>query len=79
MSKPSYWQEAKKVLSKKDKVLKKIILNYSGILASRKDPFFSLCKSIVGQQISVSSANAVWKRFETVLQKIIPTNVLKNQ
>ena len=77
MSKPRYWQEAKKVLSKKDKVLKKIILNYSGILASRKDPFFSLCKSIVGQQISVSSANAVWKRFETVLQKIIPTNVLK--
>ena len=77
MSKPSYWQEAKKVLSKKDKVLKKIILNYSGILTSRKDPFFSLCKSIVGQQISVSSANAVWKRFETVLQKIIPTNVLK--
>ena len=77
MSKPRYWQEAKKVLSKKDKVLKKIILNYSGILTSRKDPFFSLCKSIVGQQISVSSANAVWKRFETVLQKIIPTNVLK--
>ena len=55
MSKPSYWQEAKKVLSKKDKVLKKIILNYSGILASRKDPFFSLCKSIVGQQISEGS------------------------
>ena len=77
MTKPRYWQEAKKVLSKKDKVLKKIILNYSGILTSRKDPFFSLCKSIVGQQISVSSANAVWKRFETVLQKIIPTNVLK--
>ncbi len=77
MTKPRYWQEAKKVLSKKDKVLKKIMINYSGILVSRKDPFFSLCKSIVGQQISVSSANAVWKRFETVLQKIIPTNVLR--
>jgi len=76
MTKPHYWHSAKKILSKKDKVLKKIIISYSGSLVSRRDPFFSLCKSIVGQQISVSAANAVWKRFEEAVQKMIPKNVL---
>ena len=76
MTKPSYWSLAKKTLSKKDKVLKKIILNYSGSLVSRKDPFYSLCKSIIGQQISVQSANAVWKKFSQAAKKIKPKNIL---
>ena len=62
MTKPKYWKQAKIFLSKKDKVLKKLILKYKGSLKTRKDPFFSLCKSIVGQQISVQAANSVWKK-----------------
>ena len=77
MTKPKYWEEGKKYLSKKDKILKELIKKYPGHLKSRKDPFFSLCKSIVGQQISVQAANSVWKKFEAKSKKIKPDNILK--
>ena len=77
MTKPKYWKQAKIFLSKKDKVLKKLILKYKGSLKTRKDPFFSLCKSIVGQQISVQAANSVWKKLENKSKKITPKNISK--
>ena len=66
MSKPpKYWARAKKILSKKDKVMKKLINNYKdGSLVTRNDVFFSLCKSIIGQQISVAAANSVFFKFK---------------
>jgi DNA-3-methyladenine glycosylase II len=66
MSKPpKYWSKAKKILSKRDKVMKKLINNYQdGSLVTRNDVFFSLCKSIIGQQISVAAANSVFLRFK---------------
>ena len=77
MTKPKYWKQAKIFLSKKDKVLKKLILKYKGSLKTRKDPFFSLCKSIVGQQISVQAANSVWRKLEKKAKKIVPKNISK--
>ena len=66
MSKPpKYWSKAKKILSKRDKVMKKLINNYQdGSLVTRNDIFFSLCKSIIGQQISVAAADSVFLRFK---------------
>ena len=66
MSKPpKYWAKAKRILSKKDKVMKKLINNYKdGSLVTRNDVFFSLCKSIIGQQISVAAANSVFFKFK---------------
>ena len=66
MSKPpKYWSRAKKILSKKDKVMKKLITDYKdGSLVTRNDVFFSLCKSIIGQQISVAAANSVFFKFK---------------
>ena len=62
---PKYWAKAKKILSKRDKVMKKLINNYQdGSLVTRNDVFFSLCKSIIGQQISVAAANSVFLRFK---------------
>jgi DNA-3-methyladenine glycosylase II len=62
---PKYWVRAKKILSKKDKVMKKLINNYKdGCLKTRNDIFFSLCKSIIGQQISVAAANSVFLKFK---------------
>ncbi len=65
---PSYWNKAKKHLSKKDKIMLKLIKSYKSpsetILTSRKDIFFSLCKSIIGQQISIAAANSVFLRFK---------------
>ena len=66
--KPKYWNYAKKYLSKKDKTISRLILKYKSpsetILTSRKDIFFSLCKSIIGQQISVAAANAIFFKFK---------------
>ena len=66
--KPKYWNTAKKYLSKKDKVMALLINKYKSpseaILTTRKDIFFSLCKSIIGQQISVAAANSVFLRFK---------------
>lgn len=65
---PKYWGKAKKYLSKKDQTLSKLIKSYESpsetILTSRRDIFFSLCKSIIGQQISVAAANSVFLKFK---------------
>ena len=62
---PKYWNKAKKYLSKKDKVMKALIFKYRDkTLTTRKDIFFSLCKSIIGQQISVAAANSVFLKFK---------------
>ena len=65
---PKYWNKAKKYLSKNDKIMSKLIKNYQSpsetILTTRRDIFFSLCKSIIGQQISVSAANSVFLKFK---------------
>ncbi len=76
---PKYWAKAKKILSKKDKVMKKLIYKYKdGNLITRNDVFFSLCKSIVGQQISVAAANSVFLRFQKKCKnKITPKVVNK--
>ena len=65
MSKPPiYWSKAVKYLSQ-DKVMKKLISKYKDkTLTTRKDIFLSLCKSIIGQQISVAAANSVFLKFK---------------
>ena len=76
---PKYWNSAVKYLSKKDPVIKKLISQYKDkTLTTRKDIFFSLCKSIIGQQISVRAANSVFKKFEKVCNgKINPKKINK--
>jgi len=66
MSKPPfYWSKAKKYLSAKDKIMKNLIEKYSDVtLTTRKNIFLSLCKSIIGQQISVAAANSVFLKFK---------------
>ncbi len=72
-----YWNKAKIILSKKDKVMKKLINNYKdGSLITRNDVFFSLCKSIVGQQISVAAANSVFLKFEKKCKNKITAKIV---
>ena len=79
MKKPSYWNKAKLDLSKKDAVMRRLINSYNdGALVTRNDVFFSLCKSITGQQISVAAADSVFSKFKkTCNGKINPKNVNK--
>ena len=76
---PSYWYRAKKILSKRDPVLKKIIKKYKkGFLTTRDRPFFSLCRTIIGQQISTRAADSIWAKFEKKCKKnITPKMILK--
>ena len=78
MKKPIFWEKAKKELIKKDKKLANIIKNYpKDFLYSKSDAFYTLARSIVGQQISVRAAQAVWDRFEKKSVNVTPKNVLK--
>ena len=73
MKKPVFWEKAKKELIKKDKQLGKIIKNYpKDFLFSKSDPFYTLSRSIVGQQISVKAAQAVWNRLEKKIRIVNP-------
>ena len=75
---PDYWEEACKHLARKDRVMKRLIPKFGdACLESRGDAFTTLARSIVGQQISVKAAQAVWDRFETLPRRMTPANVLK--
>src|SRR6185437_14496370 len=66
MAPPSadFWDDACRHLSRRDRVMKKLIPRFSeGRLESRGDAFTTLARSIVGQQISVKAAQAVWDRL----------------
>jgi DNA-3-methyladenine glycosylase II len=59
-----FWDDACRHLVKRDRVMKKLIPRFAdGQLESRGDAFTTLARSIVGQQISVKAAQAVWDRL----------------
>lgn len=61
--KPDYWDTAVAHLMRRDRIMKKLIPKFPNIsLVSRGNPFMTLARSIVGQQISVKAAESVWQR-----------------
>ncbi|MCW7537795.1 DNA-3-methyladenine glycosylase 2 family protein [Aquabacterium sp. A7-Y] len=79
---PDYWDDACKHLSRRDRVMRKLIPQFGEArLQSRGDAFTTLARSIVGQQISVKAAQAVWDRFAGLLSvpstRIPPSQVLQ--
>ena len=76
---PDYWDEACKHLSKRDRVMRKLIPQLGEArLESRRDAFTTLARSIVGQQISVAAAQTVWDRFASLLAPTL-TNMAPHQ
>lgn len=74
---PDYWETAKKELSDNDIILSRIINKFDDLeLISRGDIFFTLIRSIIGQQISVKAASTVWSRFTEKVGEITPKNIL---
>ena len=74
---PPYWNKAKRFLVKRDKVIKNLITKYkNNNLSTRKNVFFSLCKSIISQQISVTAANSIFLRFSKACKKQIKPSVI---
>jgi DNA-3-methyladenine glycosylase II len=75
---PEYWEDARKYLTRRDRVMKRLIPQFgSACLQSRGDAFITLARSIVGQQISVKAAQSVWERFAALPRRMTPANVLK--
>jgi DNA-3-methyladenine glycosylase II len=75
---PSYWEQACKELTRCDRVMRRLIPKFEGLcLVSRGDPFVTLARSIVGQQISIKAADTVWSRLETACPALAPDTILK--
>ncbi len=75
---PDYWQRAARELAAADEHMAELVERYAGLgLVSRGDPFGTLARSIVGQQISVKAAQSVWNRFEALPRRLAPAQVLK--
>ncbi|AWI53138.1 DNA-3-methyladenine glycosylase [Aquabacterium olei] len=61
---PTYWDDACRHLAKRDRVMRKLVADHGHArLYTRGDAFTTLARSIVGQQVSVASAQAVWNRL----------------
>ncbi|ARU04492.1 DNA-3-methyladenine glycosylase [Comamonas serinivorans] len=75
---PAYWGEACQHLMRKDRVMKRLIPACGAVcLESRGDAFVTLARSVVGQQVSVKAAQAVWDRFAALPKRMTPASVLK--
>lgn len=73
---PEYWLRAKRTLARRDSVLAGIMRERPRIaLQSRGDPFQTLARSIVGQQISVKAAQSVWTRLAGAVPAVAPEAV----
>ena len=74
--KPKFWNKGSLYLSKKDRVLKSIISTYQNeYLSINKNYFHCLLNSIIGQQISVSAANSIKRRFFSLKKNINPISI----
>jgi DNA-3-methyladenine glycosylase II len=71
MTKPHYWDDATRALAGRDAVLAKLIAAYPGLhLTRRGDPFTTLARAIVGQQISVKAAQTIWERLQKACDSV---------
>jgi DNA-3-methyladenine glycosylase II len=75
--KPEYWDRAKRALARRDPVLAGIMRRHPRVhLVARGEPFQTLARAIVGQQISVKAAQSVWNRVLEVAPGMTPDDVL---
>jgi DNA-3-methyladenine glycosylase II len=78
VQRPDYWDKACADLVKRDRILKKLIPKFGPVhLLSSDEPFVTLARSVVGQQISAAAAQALWQRVEAACPKLVPQQFLK--
>ncbi|HTH72989.1 MAG TPA: DNA-3-methyladenine glycosylase [Trinickia sp.] len=78
VTRPAYWDRACADLVKRDRILKRLIPKFGPVhLVNGSDPFVTLARSVVGQQISVQAAQAVWERIEAACPKLAPQQFRK--
>jgi len=76
---PDYWNEACADLQKRDRILKKLIPEFGAVcLQSGHDPFVTLVRAVVRQQISIASAQGVWQRINDAYPRLAPQAFLRS-
>ncbi len=74
---PPYWLQATAGIAAADPVMAGLIERFANFsVVSRGDPFATLVRSIVGQQISVKAADSVWAKLSAALPAMLPAQVL---
>jgi len=75
---PPYWAEAKAELMRRDRIMNKLIPQFGDMhLRGHPDPFTTLARSIVGQQVTVKAAEAAWGKLRALCPKMTPSQVIK--
>jgi DNA-3-methyladenine glycosylase II len=67
---PPYWAEAKAELMRRDRIMNKLIPQFGDLhLRGHPDPFTTLARSIVGQQVTVKAAEAAWGKLRACVRR----------
>jgi DNA-3-methyladenine glycosylase II len=75
---PTYWEDASAELATRDPVLRTLIRNHAGPnLESRGDAFLTLARSIIGDQISVQTAEGVWQKLLESVGSLGPAAIVR--
>jgi DNA-3-methyladenine glycosylase II len=75
---PPYWAEAKAELMRRDRIMNKLIPQFGDMhLRGHPDPFTTLARSIVGQQVTVKAAETAWGKLRELCPKMTPSQVIK--
>jgi len=78
--KPEYWDRAKRALARRDPVMAAIIRRHPKVFMMRRgEPFLTLARAIVGQQISVKAAQSVWDRLVVCVGEVNPARILSKE
>lgn len=75
---PEYWEQAKQELMRRDRIMSRLIPQFGDLhLVGRGEPFTTLARSVIGQQISIKAADAIWARFLALCPNCTPSEVLQ--
>ena len=75
---PPYWEEAKLELMKRDRIMNRLIPQFGDLhLVGHDDPFITLARAIVNQQVTTQVANAAWDKLLETCPKFTPAAVQK--
>lgn len=77
---PDYWARACKSLAARDKVMAHLIRRYRGsYLHGNGDAFTTLCRAVVGQQISLQAADAIWEKLSAKCAPLEPRTLCRKR
>ena len=73
MARPAWWDSACVGLAAADPVMARLIASWPDAeLVSRGEPFETLLRAIVGQQISTRAHETIWQRIQAAIGPVTP-------